>query len=44
VLLTGSSGEKKRVRALLAAGADGFLQKPYDSGAVSAAVGEGRSR
>ena len=42
VLLTGSSGEKKRVGALLAAGADGFLQKPYDSGAMSAAVGRAR--
>jgi two-component system, cell cycle sensor histidine kinase and response regulator CckA len=44
VLLTGSPADKSSARALLAAGADGFLQKPYDSRAISDAVAKVKSR
>jgi DNA-binding NarL/FixJ family response regulator len=38
VLISSGQTELKRVRGLLRSGAQGFLQKPYDAGAVGEAI------
>jgi two-component system, cell cycle sensor histidine kinase and response regulator CckA len=44
VLLTGGAGDKSRASALVAAGADGFLQKPYDGRDISRAIAKVKSK